>query len=81
MSHSIFSEVGIAGAGFLLLIAGIILTRIGDMLEWAKFCISLGISFLFVIAASKLKGIMRIMVSVICVGFFVAAIIFFANAV
>lgn len=81
MFQSLFSEVGVAGAGFLLIIAGIILTQIEGMLGWAKFCISLGISLLFSIPASKSKGAMRIIGIIICLGGLVAAIIFFADAV
>jgi len=81
MLKSIFSEAGIAGVGFLLIISGIIFTQIGGMLEWAKFCISLGICLLFIILASKLKGAASLILGIIGGGAFVAAIIFFASAV
>ena len=81
MFKSLFSEAGIAVVGFLLIIAGIIFTQIEGMLEWAKFCISLGGSVLFFILASKAKGNMPIVLNIIGVAALVAAIIFFVNAV
>lgn len=81
MLQSIFSEAGIAGVGFLLIIAGIIFTQIEGMLTWAKFCISLGISLLFIILASKFNGAAAIILGIIGGAAFVAAIIFFGNAV
>ena len=81
MLKSLFSEAGMAGVGFLLIIAGIILAQMEGMIGWTKFCISLGISLLFIILASKTKGAMQIITSIIGGGAFVAAIVFLANAV
>lgn len=84
MPKSIFSEAGIAVVGFLLIIAGIVLTQIEGMIGWTKFCISLGGSVIFFILASKAKGNMQIVLNVIGVVALVAlvaAIIFFVRAV
>ena len=81
MFKSLFSEAGVAGTGFLLIIAGIILAQMEDMVEWTKFCISLGISLLFIILASKSSGVIQIITGIIGGGAFVAAIVLLANAV
>lgn len=81
MLKSLFSEAGVAGVGFLLIIAGIILASMEGMIGWTKFCVSLGISLIFIILASKSSGTVQIVTGVIGAGAFVAAIIFLANAV
>ena len=81
MPESIFKQIGTAGVGFLLIIAGVIFTQIEGMLELAKFCISLGICVLFIILASKFERPASIILGVIAGGAFVAAIIFVVNAV
>jgi len=80
MPASIFRQVGTAGVGFLLIIAGIVLTQIEGMLDLAKFCISLGICVIFIVLASKFERPVSIILGVIAGVSFVAAIIFLVNA-
>ena len=81
MFKSLFSEAGVAGVGFLLIIAGIVLSQIDGMIEWTGFCISLGVSLLFIILASKTNQAVQIATGIIGGVAFVAAIIFFLTAV
>ena len=80
MLKPLFSETGLAGAGFLLIIAGIFLTQVDDVIDWGKFCISLGVSIIFILLASKSSGVIQIATGIIGGIAFVAAIVFFSIA-
>jgi len=71
---SLFEEVGLAGAGVILIIVGIVFD-ISDISPWAAFCITLGISALALVGVKESKGITRIIVGVVCAGCFVASIV------
>ena len=80
MFKFIFSEAGVGLSSVLLIIAGIMLNTEEGLNLWAGFCITLGISLLFFVLASKLKDLWQTITGIIGIGFLIAAAIFFANA-
>jgi hypothetical protein len=73
MKNNLFDEIGIAGAGVILILAGILLTT-SKVAHWGSFCITLGISFVSFAGLKDTNGTIQIIVGVICAGFFLASV-------
>jgi hypothetical protein len=71
MAKVLFSELGIAGAGFLLIFVGILFIEVEDMGAWGTFCITLGISTIASILALKATGVLQLVIGIIGLGSFV----------
>jgi hypothetical protein len=72
-NKSLFDEIGIAGAGVILILVGIVLAT-SHVGTWDAFCITLGISFVSFAGAKESNGTLQIIVGIICAGFFLAAL-------
>ena len=70
-----FEEIGLAGAGVILIVVGIVFALTGIPSSWAAFCITLGISALALAGVKGSKGTFQIIVGVVCAGFFIASIV------
>ena len=75
-SKSLFDQIGIAGAGVILILVGIVfaVSQITSS-NWAWLCILLGISFVAFAGAKESHDTLQIVASVISGGCFVASII------
>jgi hypothetical protein len=71
---SLFNQIGLSGAGLILILIGIALLS-SNTTDWGAFCLTLGISCLAFSGVEKSSGIFQVVVGIISAGSFVAAIV------
>jgi hypothetical protein len=70
---SLFNQIGLSGAGLILILIGIVLLS-ANTTDWGAFCLTLGISFVAFSGVAQSSGIFQVIAGIISAGSFVAAI-------
>ena len=73
-SKSLFDQIGIAGAGVILILVGIVLTSFHTP-YWNSFYITLGVACLALAGAKETQGTFQLVIGIISAGFFLASVI------